>query len=80
MNFEVISAQYIKDYKIALTFRDGKTGVVDLSEYTGRNDVFKPFSVPEFFKSFKVEFGTLVWGNGEVDIAPETLYKKIIFQ
>jgi len=38
----------------------------------------------EYFKKFRVEFGTLIWGDGEEDIAPETLYtkatgKKIIY-
>ncbi|RKX79290.1 MAG: hypothetical protein DRP87_03615 [Spirochaetes bacterium] len=32
------------------------------------------FSISIFFKKFRVEYGTLVWGNGEIDIAPETLY------
>lgn len=25
---------------------------------------------------FRIEYGTLVWGDGLVDIAPETLYQK----
>jgi hypothetical protein len=30
----------------------------------------------EYFKNFRVEFGTLTWGNSDTDIAPETLYTK----
>jgi hypothetical protein len=77
MYFEVISAQYKKDYLIFLTFKDGKKGEVDLSGYTGKNDVFKPFANLAYFRNFKVEYGTLVWGNGEVDIAPEALYERL---
>jgi hypothetical protein len=78
MYFEITAATYIKDYLISLTFRDGKQGVVDLSSYSGYNDVFSPFSDLSFFKSFVIEYGTLVWGNGQVDIAPETLYQKAL--
>ena len=78
MYFEVINATYIKDYKISLTFKDGKKGVVDLTDFSGKDDVFKPFSDLSFFKNFAIEYGTLIWGNGEVDIAPETLYQKAL--
>jgi hypothetical protein len=74
--FEIIDATYIKDYQIALTFKDGKKGMVDLTDYSGKDDVFKPFSDLSFFKCFIIEYGTLVWGNGELDIAPEALYQK----
>ena len=78
MFFEIVKADYIKDHQIALTFKDGKQGLVDLSEYTGKDDVFKPFSDMSFFRNFVLEHGTLVWGKGDVDIAPETLYEKAI--
>jgi hypothetical protein len=76
MYFEIVEATYIKDYLISLTFKDGKRGVVDLSEYSGKEDVFKPFSDLSFFRDFAIEYGTLVWSKGDLDIAPETLYQK----
>jgi hypothetical protein len=30
----------------------------------------------DYFRGLRVELGTLVWGEGELDIAPETLYEK----
>jgi len=27
------------------------------------------------FKNFSIEFGTLTWENGKIDVAPETLYE-----
>ncbi len=76
MNFNVIKAYYIKDYQIELTFQDGSTGIADHTWYVNNGEVFNQFRDAEYFKNFKVEFGTLVWGNGEIDIAPETLYIK----
>lgn len=31
--YDIISAQYLENYKIKLTFEDGKSGVVDFSGY-----------------------------------------------
>ena len=76
MYFDIVSAKYIENYKIELLFENGKKGIIDLIEYTGKNDVFAPFDSIEFFKNYKIEYGTLTWGDGELDIAPETLYEK----
>jgi hypothetical protein len=84
MFFDIVNAEYISDYKIKIEFEDGSKGEADLSEYPEENTVFKSFFDINFFKDFTIQDGTLIWGNGELDIAPETLYtmatgKPIIF-
>lgn len=74
MNFSIIQAKYIKDYMIEITFQDGSSGIADLSSYPDKNTVFRKFLEKKYFLDFRIEFGTLVWGNGELDIAPEHLY------
>ncbi len=74
MYFDVTNAEYIEEYKIRLSFEDGSVGIADLASYNDKNNVFKSFFDKTYFMNFKVEYGTLVWGNGELDIAPETLY------
>jgi hypothetical protein len=76
MYFNVISAEYENGYTIRLAFEDGSEGSVDLSDYPDPDTVFKSFADLDYFKKFRVEHGTIVWGNGELDIAPETLYRK----
>lgn len=76
MYFDIIKAVYIEDYKINLTFENGKKGIVNLKQYVGSSEVFSKFSDMEYFKSFNIEDGILTWGKGEVDIASETLYLK----
>ncbi len=49
---------------------------MDLSDYIKPDTVFEAFSDKEYFKGFHIEYGTLVWGEGEVDIAPEALYEQ----
>lgn len=74
---DVVSAIYYEDYKIKLTFEDGKGGIVDFHKYLQKGGVFKKFSDLEYFKKFKIddELGVLTW-NGEIDIAPETIYNE----
>ena len=77
MLHDVISAIYKGDYKIELTFDNGKKGIVDFSEYLLKGGVFDRFKDIEFFRNFSVndDFGTLTWKN-DIDVAPETLYSK----
>jgi len=53
-------------------FSDGRTGVVDFSEYLDRGGVFEAFRDIHFFRRFRVndELGILTWEKG-IDIAPE---------
>ncbi len=77
MLYDITKAKYIKDYKLEIEFEDGCTGVIDFFQYTQRGGVFSKFRDLDFFTKFTVskDLGTIVW-NDEIDIAPETLYKK----
>lgn len=75
MYFDIVKAEYQAAYRIYLTFEDGRSGVVDLSDYVSEHTVFAAFSDIRYFRQFEVNTGTLVWGNGELDIAPERLYE-----
>lgn len=71
----VIKANYIKDYRVWLSFNDGIEGEVDLSsELDGK--IFEPLKELSYFKNFKVIGHTLSWENG-ADFAPEFLREKI---
>ena len=79
MIFDIISAEYLGEYKIKVTFENKKAGIVDFNKYLKRGGVFEKFKNIEFFKSFQLdkEIGNLTW-NKEIDIAPETLYFEAI--
>lgn len=72
---DVVSAVYKGDYRIEVTFEDGKKGVVDFTKYLEKGGVFERLKDKDFFSRFEVneELGTLSWQN-EIDVAPETLY------
>lgn len=77
MSYDVTSAEYLGEYKIRVSFENGKTGVVDFLPYVKRGGVFAKLEDPGFFKRFEInsDLGVLTWGK-EVDIAPETLYSE----
>ncbi|HUL36519.1 MAG TPA: DUF2442 domain-containing protein [Thermodesulfobacteriota bacterium] len=75
MIHDIASATYKGEYKIEVTFDNGKKGVVDFSKYLERGGIFRRFKDIDFFKNFAInkELGVLTW-QGEIDVAPETLY------
>lgn len=75
MYFNIIDALYVDEYQIRLTFENGKSGIVNFRDYVNSGEVFTKFGDLEFFKNFEISYGTLCWGDGQVDIAPERLYE-----
>ena len=76
MFLHVTVAKYIEDYRAQLSFNDGLSGEVDLSnELDG--EIFEPLKDKTFFQSFFLEGHTLNWING-ADFAPEFLKKLTI--
>jgi len=75
MDYDVVSAEYLGDYKLRLSFANGKTGIVDFAGYIEKGGIFRKLADLENFKKFVInpELGVITWNN-EIDIAPETLY------
>lgn len=72
--FEVLS-----DYRIAVTFADGTTGVADLSPRLSQGllgDGFDVLCDQQFFAKAYLEHGALTWPGG-VDLAPDAMYERI---
>ena len=75
MILHVVDAKYINEYKLWISFNNGKSGIVDLQgELTG--EVFGSLIDIEQFKNITVHpiMETVVWGNG-ADLAPEYLFE-----
>jgi len=72
---KIETAEYAGQYKLRLTFEDGKSGVIDLEGQLW-GEVFEPLKDVEQFKAFRVddELSTVVWPTG-ADLAPEFLYQ-----
>jgi len=75
MYHDVTEMLILDDYKLQLTFDDGKSGVLDCQPFIDKGGVFSKLRDLEFFKSVQInrELGVLTWDD-EIDIAPETVY------
>ena len=71
---KVRGVSVIGDYKLLLTFEDGKTHIVDL-EGVLFGEIYTPLNDLALFKQVRLdpEVPTIVWPNG-ADFDPETLY------
>ena len=72
----IVHVSAVGDFRVALQFRDGSAGVVDLrAEIVGQPGLFRQLSDPDYFAGVALdeEAGTIVWPNG-VDLDPDVLY------
>lgn len=71
-----ISVQSVKpldDMMMIVTFSSGEKRLYDATQLL-TFPVFQPLKDEKVFKNAKVEYGVVTWNDGEIDIAPETLY------
>lgn len=76
MILHIKHAKYIEDYKIDVTFSDGRRGVADLSDAL-RGPIFSSLKDKMLFSQMIVDktLATIAWPNG-ADFAPEFIYFK----
>ncbi len=71
----ITKVEVIGDHELRLTFKDGVVGDIafDDSEWQG---VFEPLRDPKRFAKVAIEFGTIIWPDDGLDMAPEPLYEE----
>ena len=75
MYHDVVEMKCLDDFKLSLTFDDGKTGVLDCKPFIAKGGVFAKLMDPNVFRKASInrDLGVVTWED-EVDIAPETAY------
>ena len=68
----------LPEWRLAVTFNDGLTGIVDLAGLVNAADagVFEPLRDAGFFARVSLDCGAATWPNG-ADLAPDAMYKAI---
>ena len=76
MFLHITNANYIEDYKISVTFNDGRSGIADMRDALN-GSVFKDLRKLSVFAQLRLDplLATIVWPNG-ADFAPEFIYFK----
>lgn len=74
---KVTSVEPLADYRLRVSFEDGLTGELNLSDTVGEG-VFEALSDPaEFAKVFvDPETHTVAWPGG-IDLCPDSLYEEV---
>lgn len=70
---DVIRVEALEDYRLFLEFRNGEQRVLDMSPYMDQQP-FARLKAPALFSLAAIENGTVVW-PGEIDVAPQSLYR-----
>lgn len=74
MILHVTEAKYLDEYKVQVSFNNGRTGVADLAGAL-YGPIFAPLKEKSYFSTLRVddELDTIAWPNG-ADLAPEYVY------
>ncbi len=65
--------QALKDYRILIIFDNGEKRIKDMKPYLEKG-VFKKLKDEEIFKSVKLEYGTVSWGDN-IDLCADSIYE-----
>ncbi len=75
MNYDVVQVIAVGHLRLSIRFRDGLQGEVIFKE-SHLKGVFEVLKKPEIFSQVDCENGFVEW-PGEVDLAPDAMYKEI---
>ena len=70
----VKSVHPLANFKLQIRFSTGEEKKIDISSLLNE-PVFEALKDISVFNSVYVDYGTVVWNDGTIDIAPEYLYE-----
>ncbi len=70
---KVSGVRPLKNYKLWLRFNTGEAKIFDFSPLLS-TEAFAPLKDEALFREVYIDYGMPVWNDGDIDIAPETLY------
>ncbi len=70
----VMNVKPLDDLMMLVTFTSGETRLFDASPLL-KHPAFALLADEQVFKKAQVEYGVVTWADGEIDIAPETMYR-----
>ncbi len=70
---KVTSAKPLRGGMMLVTFSTGEQRLFDTTMLKG--SAFRPLADEKIFSHPTIFHGVITWNNGEIDIAPETVYK-----
>lgn len=71
------SVRPLDHYKLLVTFNNDEKRIFNFKPYLNM-PCYKPLNDINVFDRVYVDYGTAVWNDGAIDIAPETLFEESI--
>ena len=72
---KIVHIRILDDLYMMVTFASGEKRLFDVSPLMSY-PVYAPLTDPAIFLTAAVQHGMIVWSDGDIDIAPETVYEK----
>ena len=69
---KIVAAENVGDCLVKVCFNDGTTRLFDGHTLVG--EVFAPLADPATFANWTLDYETLTWNDGDIDIAPEYVF------
>jgi len=73
-SIEVSQIKILDSGMLLVTFSTGEVRLFDMYSLVNKGPAFAPLADEKNQKTAKVTFGFVSWMDGEIDIAPETMY------
>ncbi|MDR0949934.1 MAG: DUF2442 domain-containing protein [Lachnospiraceae bacterium] len=70
---KVMSVKPLNNMMMLITFSTGEVRLFDAT-YLLEMPAFGSLEDPAIFSHPSIEYGVVTWNNGDIDIAPETMY------
>ncbi len=77
MVISIQNADYAENYKIKILFSDGIEKTIDFKKFlkNAKNPMTSKYLDENLFKSFKIEFGDIIWNDYEMCFPIWDLYE-----
>jgi len=71
---KVVGVRPLEGHRLWVRFSSGETRVFDFRPLL-ETPAFAPLADEKVFSAVGIDYGVPVWNDGEIDIAPEALYR-----
>ncbi|MGZ8158665.1 MAG: DUF2442 domain-containing protein [Methylobacter sp.] len=77
MTIDVVAVKTKSDFQLELEFANGERRLFDMKPLLKMKPWNRITSI-RLFEQIHINYGTVTWAGGEIDIAPETLYDESV--
>ncbi len=71
---KISSVRNLGNYQLVVAFNNGDVNLFDGRRLLNEGEVFAPLAEESVFNDYTLDYETLTWQNGEIDIAPEYVH------